>query len=406
MKSATFLVILSSLFPAESQPQWSRWRGPDGTGHSSEKGFPTEWDPSAVVWKTELKGEGQSSPVVWEDRIFLTSAMDDGKKRLVFGIDRSSGKVLWEQVAWTGEPEPTHRLNGWASPTCATDGERVYASFGKAGLHCYTVEGKHVWSAQLGEFLSQRKRGTAASPVLVDNLVILNGDSDSDPFLFGVDKMTGKVVWKTKRPATEGYSTPVIVAVDGHKEIVLNGHFFIAGYDPATGKELWTCKSFTGRGEPTPTLANGILYVVNGQPGDIYAVRPGGSGDVTQSHMVWHTQRKSGRDQPSPIVVNGFLIVSNIAGMATCYDAATGKQLWHERVSNKEIMGSPVAVDGKVYFLNTAGETIVIEPAQEPRVVARNKVTTSDEVFRSSLAPYRGQFFVRSQTTLYCVGKK
>jgi outer membrane protein assembly factor BamB len=402
-------VLLLPAFTNADAPeaQWCRWRGPAGTGHSVEKDLPVEWTPSSVVWKTALKGNGQSSPIIWEDRIFLTSSLDKGKKRLVFCLDRNNGKLLWEHVAWEGTPEPTHKLNGFATPSCVTDGERVYGYFGKAGLHCYTVEGKHLWSIHLGEFLSDTKRGTAASPVLAGNLVIVNGDSKSDPYLFGIDKLTGKTVWKVERPATEGYSTPIPVTVDGREELVVNGHYFIAGYEPATGKQLWSCKSFAGRGEPTPTLDNGILYVINGQPGDVYAVRPGGDGDVTQTHMVWHVPRKNGRDQPSPIVVNGFLVISNIAGVASCYEAATGKELWKERISAVNILSSPVAAGGYVYFLNEAGETIVLQPGKEFKIAARNKVVEGeDDFFRASLTPYRGQFFVRSNSMLYCVGKK
>src|SRR5262249_33952845 len=148
------------------------------------------------------------------------------------------------------------------------------------GMHCYTVDGKHVWSKQLGKFQSSTKRGTASSPVLAGDLVIWNGDSESDPFLFGLNKLTGETVWKTDRPKFEGYCSPILVPVDGRQELVLNGHKFLAGYDPATGKMLWSCKSFAPRGEPSPIFHDGVLYVINGQAGDIYAVKPGGKDDV------------------------------------------------------------------------------------------------------------------------------
>lgn len=398
-------LLLAGLAPADSN--WPRFRGPEATGHSTETGLPVAWDARSILWKTPLKGRGQSSPIIWGDRIFLTSAVDDGKQRLVFGIDRKSGKVLWEQVAWTGTPEPTHVMNGWASATCVTDGQHVYASFGKAGLHCYTVDGRHVWSRHLGEFISKTKRGTAASPILAGDLVIFNGDSESDPYLFGIDKRTGQTVWKTERPAREGYSTPLVVTVNGRQELVLNGDPFVAGYDPATGKQLWFCKSFAPRGEPAPTIANGILYVINGQPGDVYAVRPGGSGDVTKTHIVWHTPRKGGRDQPCPTVAGNYLLVPNLEGILTCYDVKTGKELWKERISTARTSASPVVVEGRVYFINEKGEVIVVEPGPELKVVARNNVDPGpDEVFRSQLAPSSGVFFLRSDRVLYCVGGK
>ena len=249
-------------------------------------------------------------------------------------------------MAWTGEPEKSHKMNGWATASCCTDGQYVFASFGKGGIHCYTVDGKHVWSKQLGEFESGTHRGTAASPVLAGNLVILNGDSESDHALFGLNKMTGETVWKTDRPKWEGYSTPVPIDAGGHVELALNGENFVAGYDPATGKELWKCKSFAGRGEPLPAPGNGVLYVVNGLAGDMYAVKPGGSGDVTKTHMLWHTPRRGGRDGPSPLLVNNFLIVCNMGGIGCCYDAATGTELWKTRIGDK-ISASPIAAGGQ-----------------------------------------------------------
>ena len=405
--TATLLALMALGSPSTAEPDWPRFRGPDGTGHTTEKGLLVTWDAKAVVWKTAIKGRGQSSPMIWGERIFLTSAVDNGKQRLVIDVDRQTGKVLWEHVDWTGTPEPSHEMNGWASASCVTDGERVYASFGKAGLHCYTVDGKHVWSRQLGEFLSKTKRGTAASPVLAGDLVILNGDSESDPFLFGIDKLTGKTVWKTDRPAREGYSTPILVPAGGKQELVLNGDPFIAGYDPASGKQLWSCKSFAPRGEPAPAFANGVLYVINGQPGDIYAVRPGGSGDVTSTHMVWHSQRKSGRDQPSPIVVGDYLLVSNMEGILNCYDVKTGKDLWKDRISTGRITASPVAAEGRAYFQSENGQVLVIQPGPELKILARNTVESSaEEIFRATPTPCRGQIFLRSDRVLYCVGPK
>jgi outer membrane protein assembly factor BamB len=402
----SFVVLAAgSLICGAAEPEnWSRFRGSDGTGRSVDASLPVKWDASTVAWKTPLKGRGQSSPVWWGDRIFLTSAMDDGKQRLVFCVDARDGKVLWEQTAWSGDPEPSHEMNGWASASCCTDGRYVYASFGRAGMHCFTVDGKHVWSRDLGEFLSNSKRGTAASPILAGDLVVLNGDSESDHCLFGLDKLTGKTVWKTDRPSWEGYSTPALVDASGHKELVLNGEKFIAGYDPATGKQLWTCKSFNGRGEPVPAIGDGVLYVVNGLAGDVYAIRPGGSGDVTHTNMVWHTPRKSGRDGPSPLVVNGYLFVSNMAGIATCYDAATGKELWKQRLGGK-ITASPSAGGGRVYLLYEDGETVVIEPGPTPKEVGRNNVGAADnEIFRASLVPCHGRILIRSDRVLYCVG--
>ena len=390
----------------DSADQWPRFRGPRGDGHTAEKGIPLEWDASGVLWKTDLKGNGQSSPVIWGDRIFLTTALDKGKRRLVFCVDRTNGKVLWERVAWRGAPESSHKLNGWATATCVTDGERVYASFGFAGLHCYTLDGKPVWSRNLGKFVSPKGRGTSASPILVDGLVIMNGDSKSDPYLFGIDKLTGKTVWRTDRPAMEGYSTPIVVPVGEGRELVLNGDPYIAGFDIKSGKRLWWCKSFTGRGEPLPAFSDGLLFVLNGKPGDVYAVRPGGKGDVTKSHMAWHTSRRSGRDTPSPIVSGKFLLASNMKGILTCYDVTSGKELWKDRLTDATITAAPMAAEGRIYFIDEKGVTRVVRPGPEFEILATNSLGGQGEIFRASPAPYRGRIFIRSNTTLYCIGSR
>jgi hypothetical protein len=383
---------------------WPCWRGPAGDGHSTETGLPVKWEASSVRWKVPLRGWGQSSPVVSGDRIFLTTALDEGRQRVVFCLDRRNGKWLWEDVAWTGEPEKSHKLNGWASATCASDGQIVVAFFGKAGLHAYTVEGKRLWSRELGLF--EGPWGTAACPVIVDDLVIQNGDSDRDAFLAAFHKKTGEVVWRVERPVNRGWSTPIVVAARGRRELVLNGHTGVLAYDPATGKELWFCKSDNGRGEPTVTPRDGLLYVVNGLAGHMYAVRPGGDGDVTGQRVVWQAMRKGGRDLPSPIVVGDCVVVMSMGGIATCYDRHSGAELWKDRF-NGTFTSSPIAIAGLAYFQDEAGETVVLQPGPEKRIVARNRLGASaEELFRASLTPAHGQIFSRSDRFLYCVGNE
>ncbi len=402
---AMAILGLFALRATAADPNWPRWRGPEGNGQSAETNIPSKWDASTIVWKTSLKGSGQSSPIIWGDRIFLTSALGSGKTRLVMCLDRTSGKVLWEKEAWTGAPEPSHAQNGWASATCATDGERVVAFFGKGGLHCYDFDGKLLWSRDLGSFPGPW--GTAASPIIVGDLVIQNCDTAGEGMLVAVNKTTGKDAWKAKRAAPErgGWTTPVLVDVSGKKELVLNGESMVTAHDPLSGNQLWSCKSFAGRGDPTVTPGKGLLFVVNGQPGDIYAIKPGGSGDVTKSQMAWHTPRKNGRDQPSPILIDDYLVVASMTGMTTCYQASTGKPLWTERLKGV-FSSSPVAAGGLVYFQNEAGETTVIRPGPKPDIVETNTLGASGEVFRASLTPCNGQMFSRSDKTLYCIGKK
>jgi outer membrane protein assembly factor BamB len=403
--SVFLLALVISWLPAAN---WPHWRGPEGTGHSSEKDLPVRWDAQSVTWKVALEGKGQSSPVIWGERIFLTSALEGGRQRLVFCLDRRDGKPLWKHVAWKGDAvEKTHAMNSHATPTCATDGEVVAAFFGRGGLHGYTVDGKHLWSRDLGPFAGPW--GTAASPVIFGDMVIQNCDAENDAYLLAVDKRTGKTVWKTPRDVPErgGWSTPVLVQAGNRQELVLNGAKLVTAYDPATGKVLWTCKTFNGRGEPTATPGNGLVYMLNGLAGDFYAIRPGGSGDVTRSHMAWHTPRKGARDQPSPIVIGNHVLVMDMKGTLTCYAADTGKELWKERVAPGNYTSSPIAANGLAYFQNDAGETTVVKPGPKLEVVATNKIrSASDEIFRASLTPCDEQMFIRSDRALYCVGTR
>lgn len=411
MRNARTLAIVASIsvltlttVGTADDANWPRWRGPLQNGHTHEKNIPVKWSADDIAWKTKLPGIGQSSPIIWEDKIFLTAALDQGKERLVLGVDRKTGSILWTQSAWKGEPEPIHNMNSWASATCVTDGKIVVAFFGRGGIHAYTVNGEHLWSRDLGKFESPW--GTSACPVIVDDLVIQNCDADADAFIVALDKQTGKEIWRTKRPNNRGWSTPILVDAGKRHELVVNGHDGVRAYDPKTGRELWYCKSFNGRGEPTVTPAGDLLCVANGLAGDFYSVRPGGDGDVTNTHMAWHTPRSGGRDCPSPIVVGNFIIVCDLSGIATCYDAGDGHVYWKERITSK-ISGSPIAAGGLAYFVSEAGKTVVIKPGPKLEIVAQNELPADkEEIFRASPSPVQRQLFIRSTTVLYCIGKK
>lgn len=391
---------------AHADYNWPSWRGPEANGHTPETGLPRRWTKDSVTWKTPLKGSGHSSPTIWGQRIFLTTALKDGRQRMVLCLDRNDGTVLWERIAWSGQPEPTHDMNGWASATCATDGQFVYAFFGRGGgLHCYTVDGEHVWSRDLGSF--EGPWGTAASPLLVDEMVIQNCDSDKDAYIIALDKRTGEEIWKTKRPDYRGWSSPVLIQAGGRKEIVVNGHTGVTAYEPQSGHELWFCAAERGRGSPTVTPGNGLLFVANGLSGGAtYCVKPGGSGDVTDSHRLWLT-RRGGRDLPSPIVVGDYMLLIGLGGaILTCYEASGGKELWKKRLGGQS-SASPISYDGLAFFLIETGETVVIEPHSKVKVVANNSVGAAEgELFRASITPSEGQLFFRSDQNLYCVGQR
>ena len=406
-RSLLAIVALISLSAqsVHAEARWPRWRGPRGDGHSEEKRLPVRWDASNVVWKTALTGGGESSPIVWDGKIFLTTAANDGRRRSTLCLDSGDGSVLWEKaIDYTGELEQLHKLNTFASPTCATDGEVVVSFFGNAGLHAYTVDGRPLWNKALGTF--DNIWGPAASPVIVDDLVIQNGDADSDAFLAAFDKRTGEEAWRVPRPNYRGWSTPVLIEAQGRRELVLNGHEGVAAYDPASGKLLWSCRGFAGRGEPTATPGDGLVYLVNGLAGDVYAVAPGGSGDVTSSRMQWHTPRKVGRDLPSPIFLNDCLVVASMGGVVVGYDAASGSQLWTDRLKGN-FSASPIAAGGRAYFQAEDGAVVVIEAGPRLKLIARNTIDVdADEIFRASPAPTAGRLLLRSDRALYCIGSE
>lgn len=389
---------------ALAQDNWPRWRGPLQDGHHPGQNLPLEWDESNVAWRVELPGDGQSSPCIWENRIFLTGSQERGTKRVVFCIDKNSGDLLWERTAWEGQPEPTHKENGYASATCATDGEFVYAFFGKGGLHCFTIDGRRVWSKDLGPF--QGPWGVAASPVIVRNMVIQNCDADANARLMAFDRTTGEELWSTPREQTRGWSTPILIQTKAREELVLNGHSNVRAYDPETGSELWRCDSFNGRGSPTATYGDGLVFLVCGLRGDMYAVRPGGTGNVTRTRMQWHTTRPGGRDLPSPIVIGNYVLVMNKSGILCCYQADSGKELYRERVGGAH-SASPISYRGRALFQDWNGKTYVVKPGPKLELEAENSLGNRDgEIFRASPVPNAGSVYLRSNTHLYKVVAK
>lgn len=406
--AVTILALIGLVSQAAETP-WPQFRGPTGRGHAEVKHVPLEWSADSIVWKTALPGKGQSSPVIWGDRIFLTCADEDGSKRHVLAIGKTEGKILWKRTIDCAKPENPHRMNGFATPTCATDGEHVVAFFGPGGIHAFDMDGGPQWSRELGDLPGPW--GIGASPIILDGMVIQNCDAAGPSSLIALDLATGETRWQTQRADKPrgGWSTPILIDVDGKPELVLNGEFGVRSYDPADGKELWFCKSASGRGSPVPDFVDGRLHVVSGKPGETYAVKPGGRGDVTGTHKLWSTPRRAGRDLPSPAVVDGRMIVVSLSGKVTCYEAATGKVEWEDKLGVKgEFASSPLVVDGHILIQNAyAGETLVIKPGKALEIVHHNKLGAEvDEMFRAALVPAPGRIYARSLSTLYCIGAK
>ncbi len=408
--------------PKAGPAQWAQWRGPGGQGHSDDKAVPLKWSETEnVVWKTPLPAGGQSTPIVWGDRIFLTAANERGSERYVVCVRAGDGKLLWKETAAKDVAfEATHAWNGYASASCVTDGAHVYAFFGTAGLFCYDFEGKQAWKHEFGSFANMGGWNTAASPFLFEDLVIQNCDNDRGPksapqALVALDKKTGKVRWATPRNQGRGFSTPRLVTVAGGRvDLVLNGPLGLWGYDPRTGKERWHCRRTAGKdmmrfGEPMPVDDGERLFVLSGRPGPWQIVKMPGSGDVTGTHVVHRGQRNPHRDVSSPILWEGKAYVVDRDSRLTCFDVKSGKELYTKPLTNRtsKSLASPIAVRGKLLFLLDDGTTVVVEPGAKFEIVGRNRLGRGKTLdFGASPAVANGRLYLRSQAHLYCIGEK
>ncbi len=408
MKLLTFFTLSLTLLTlsVSAESNWTQWRGTHGNGLSTASHVPESFSSDNVVWKTEVPGVGQSSPIFWEDSIFLSSATDRGNKRVVVAIDRKTGEIQWQTVVWEGEAEDTHSMNNRASSTCATDGKRVVAFFGKGGLHSLdTKTGKVLWSRDLGKF--EGPWGTGASPVIVDGLVVQNCDADNESSLMAFNLETGKTVWKTSRETIRGWSTPVVFQSTDRKELILNGHSKVVSYNIANGDVYWECIASVGRGTPTLAFSKDAVISVPGRSGTMVAIRPGGSGDVSGKQEAWRVPRTGGRDLPSPLVVGNYLIVTRLRpGIISCYDNRNGEQLWQQRVEGG-FSSSPIAINGTVYTVTESGITHVFKPGASFEAISKNSIeATLEETFRASPAAFDGHLLLRSDKYLYCIGQK
>ena len=403
MKKILLLVSALLQFYYVNAENWTSFRGPTGMGVTKQK-IPTSWNKGSILWEKSIAGEGQSSLVEAGNKIFLTASENSGNKRSILCFSKDKGKLLWQKsIDYKGE-ESSHRMNGWCTPTPATEGNRVVAFFGPAGMHCFDTDGKKIWELQLGNFPGNW--GAAASPIIINGIVYQNCDSMGPSRLIAVSLETGKIMWDTPRVEKPrgGWSTPICIRVNNKKQLVVNGEYGVRGYDLSNGNELWFCKGFNGRGSPVPFFGNGLLYVVNGKPGDLYAVSPNGLGDVTNSHLKWHAKRNGGRDLPSPAMLNDLVLVTSMSGIVTCYDAKSGKTHWIDRLQGA-FSGSPIVSDNYYYIQSESGTTYVIRPNKNNlEVISKNQLSSNlEEIFRATLSPIDGKIYTRSSSKLYCI---
>jgi outer membrane protein assembly factor BamB len=420
MRLVVLFFFVAGLIRAEN---WPGWRGPSGDGVSAGKGIPTKWSSTEnIAWKITVPGEGHSSPIVWGDKVFLTSSLTEKNKRILLCIDRLSGQTVWQRDVVQSPPETIHRLNSRASGTPATDGKQVYVTFmraegdeviapnvgserlitpGKIIVAAYDLDGSEKWKTNVGDFVSAH--GFNTCPVLFEDLVILNGDHDGDAYLVALDRQSGRQRWRTRREnKTRSYVTPIIREIDGITQMILSGSLSIASYDPRNGKRHWIVDGPTEQFVASMVYDGKYVFATGGYPErHTLAIRPGGKGNVTDTHIAWRTTRGAAY-VPSPIISGRYLLMVADSGIASCFEARTGKRHWMERLPGGH-SPSPISADGLVYFVSDRGVTTIIRPSETFAVIAKNEL---GEPVSASPAISQGQIFLRTHQHLYCIGSK
>ena len=416
------LIVLSSGWAYAEN--WPRFRGPTGQGLSSETDLPLHWSPTAnVVWKTAIPGSGWSSPIVWDDRIFVTSTTEDGVSCRVFCVDRSSGRILWNREVFRQVPQYKQQKNSHATPTPVTDGERVYAVFSSGGIAALNFDGSIAWTYREAKYYS--RHGLGASPIVFKNLFIMPYDgsnpvavpgkwphnSDEEKlgwripwdkaFILAVDVKTGKRAWTARRGMSRvAHTTPNTLYVNGQIQLISTAGDAIQGFDPETGARIWSVYS-EGEGLTSGfAMGGGLIFSASGYMDHILrAVRTGRKGEVTEGHIVWEA-RKGVPSQSSPLYIEPHLFAVSDRGVVTCYHEADGEVIQQNRIGGKHC-ASPVAADGHIYFLSESGETVVMRAGPQLEIVARN---TINETCQASIAVSHGHLFIRSDKHLFCIG--
>jgi hypothetical protein len=398
------LLLPLVLAVAAHAENWPCWRGPRLDGTSLEKNVPTHWSAASnVVWKTPLPGVGHASPIVWENKVFTVAALPGSEERVLLGLDRKSGEILWRRTVVTSPLERKHSLNSHASSTPATDGQLVYVAFldrKDMVVAAYDFEGKQQWLVRPGPFASMH--GFCSSPILFKDKVIVNGDHDGDSYLVALRRTDGKTLWKTPREnKTRSYCVPIIRELAGHTQMILSGDKCVASYDPNDGSLHWIIDGPTEQFVASVVYneKTDLLFVTGGYPEHhILAAKADGRGNVTNTKIVWRTTRGVAY-VPSPLSEGDYFLVVSDSGVAHCFEAGTGKILWQERLG--EHHASLVSASGLVYFLNDDGVMNVVKPGPDFVRVAQNEI--GERTFASP-AISDGQIFLRGDKHLFCIG--
>ena len=423
---------------------WPSFRGTNASGVADGQDLPEKWDAKtneSILWRTPIPGLAHSSPVVWGDRIFVTSAISsrgnatfkpglygDGDasddrsshKWMLYAIDKRTGKIAWERVAFEGEPRnQRHIKSTYASASPATDGRIVVAWFGSQGVHAYDVNGNPLWKVDLGRVdmgaynIPSYEWGPASSPIIWKDMVFIQCDTQADSFLLALDAQTGKTIWKADRQELPSWGTPTVITTSAGEELVTNASNYIRGYDPRTGKELWKLGGSSKITAPTPFVANGLVVVASGRAPErpLFAVRPGARGDLTlakdQTSSAGVAWSKTGRGSymPTPLVYDGILYVLANNGVFDAYEVETGKDIYRQRLEpvGSGFSASPVAADGRIYLTGEDGDIIVVAAGREFKKLGSNSM---GELVMATPALSDGVMYVRGVSTLFAIGKK
>lgn len=394
---------------------WARYRGPDGSGVADRAGpLPLTWsDTQNVAWRTALPGFGTSSPIVWGDRVFLTAYSGYGTneadpgdinrlERHVLGVQLQTGAILWDRKIPAAQPEQPYEgfmaLHGYASNTPVTDGQRVYVFLGRGGVRAYDLEGHELWTASVGEGLDGW--GSASSPLLVGNLLIVNASVESEA-LVALDKATGREAWRAS-PIRRCWGSPILATSPRGPELVVSMEGQVLGFDPQTGKERWRCEGVDDYVCPSPVTDDGVVYVIGGRQGLAMAIRTGGQGDVSNSHVIWRTNE--GSNVSSPLLLDGHLYWVSDAGIAYCLKASNGDVVYKERLARDRVYASIVAADRKLFAVTRQDGTYVLPAEPRFEVLAHNTFEEDKSVFNASPAPVGSKLLLRSDRFLYSLG--
>ncbi len=401
-----FVIFAHSLL-AEN---WPGWRGPRGDGTSLEKNIPTEWsDIKNIAWKTLIPGKSHASPIVWEDLVFVVTCIEEEQERRLLCIDRIQGIVIWQKLVVKSPLERVHRLNSRASSTPATDGKLVYVSFldvKEMVVAAFDFQGNRKWQVRPGVFSSVH--GYCSSPVIWNDKLIVNGDHDGPSYIVGLERKTGKPLWKTKRPnRTRSYCVPTIYHLSNRNQMILSGDKSVASYDPDTGKNIWYLNGPTDQfvASIVHNKDANLLFMTGSFPTHhIMGLRHDGNGVINDQKIIqWHHRTPNWVSYvPSPISEGKYFLILNDRGFASCFDAKSGKNTWAGEKLGRGAHASLVSAEGLVYFTFDDGTTRLIRAGKALDIVTENSI--GEGVFASP-AISQGQIFIKGDHHLFCIGK-